>query len=91
MATLRQRPTASNSPSPAPPAARPSLSRTQTGDQTPTYSIPEDEMFSELFSGLGLLDLLVVVDAHLELWTRGIRKTSVEWKCVLPLWVGEGS
>ena len=48
-------------------------------------------MFSELFSGLGLLDLLVVVDAHLELWTRGIRKTSVEWKCVLPLWVGEGS
>lgn len=40
-------------------------------------------MFSELFSGLGLLDLLVVVDAHLELWTRGIRKTSVEWKCVL--------
>lgn len=66
----------------SPPASPPHLTRSFTED-TLSYSIPHDEL-SDLFSGLNLLDLLVMVQAHIELWSRGLRRTSSGWKWVPP-------
>jgi hypothetical protein len=56
---------------------RPPLSRATTGDSTPSFELSDEDL---LFSGLSLLDLLVLLDAHLELWTRGLRRKSVHLK-----------
>ncbi|KAK4701866.1 hypothetical protein P7C70_g4364, partial [Phenoliferia sp. Uapishka_3] len=95
MSSLRQRPitstslpadlpsssTSSSTPplttegqSSTPPLATPSVA---TGESTPYFISDQDDPF---FSGLSLLDLLVVVDAHLELWTRGLRKSAVTFR-----------
>lgn len=62
---------------PTPPSP-PHLARSFTED-TISYSIPDDEL-SDLFSGLNLLDLLVMIEAHFELWSRGLRRKSSGWK-----------
>lgn len=64
-----------------PTSARPSLTRSSTnstsaGEATPSLS--EYDSFED--SGNTLLELLVVLDAHLELWSRGLRKTSYKWR-----------
>ncbi|SCZ88550.1 BZ3500_MvSof-1268-A1-R1_Chr2-1g04484 [Microbotryum saponariae] len=57
---------------------RPTLSRSTTNDSpTASFELSDDE---PIFSGLPLLDLFVLVDAHLELWTRGIRRKSADWR-----------
>ncbi|KDE08942.1 hypothetical protein, variant [Microbotryum lychnidis-dioicae p1A1 Lamole] len=57
---------------------RPTLSRSATNDSpTASFELSDDE---PIFSGLPLLDLFVLVDAHLELWTRGIRRKSADWR-----------
>lgn len=63
-------------PTPPSPPSRPSLSRTQTGDLPHTFDLSNDE---PLFS-MPLLDMLVVVDAHLELWTRSLRRKAAPWR-----------
>ncbi|KAM0754855.1 hypothetical protein T439DRAFT_321909 [Meredithblackwellia eburnea MCA 4105] len=73
--TLRRRTTAdSGSTATAQEATTTTTTPETSGDRTP-YSLSED-----VFSGLSLIDLLVVVDAHLDLWTRGIRKQTHSWK-----------
>lgn len=67
------------------PTLRPSNpthhANSQSGSSTPTatYSLNDDD-FPPL---LGVLDFLVLLDAHLELATRGLRKKSDRWKRVL--------
>ncbi|GAA5909656.1 hypothetical protein JCM6882_008456 [Rhodosporidiobolus microsporus] len=72
------------SPGPLPntPPLRPTFSRSSTdsgGSATgsPRFDPPDDD---PLFSGLSLLELLNVFDAHLELFTRPLRRKSVSWK-----------
>lgn len=78
-ATLRQRAvttTATESPpstTPPSPPTRPTLSRQSTG--TFDLANANDEAFS-----LPLLDLLVIIDSHLELWTRSLRQKAAPWK-----------
>lgn len=87
MGSLRKRspPTAVTLPSSGPEVAttptRPSLARSSTnstsaGEATPSLS--EYDSFED--SGNTFLELLVVLDAHLELWSRGLRKTSYKWR-----------
>ncbi|KAL8287418.1 hypothetical protein RQP46_003276 [Phenoliferia psychrophenolica] len=45
-----------------------------TGEHTPAFDISEEDPWAAMG---GLSDLLIVVDAHLELWTRGLRKRAV--------------
>lgn len=83
----------SSPPSPAleplTPPFRPAFSRTNSTNggsssssssstsNSPRFDLPEDD---PLFSGLSLLDLLNVLDAHIELLTRPLRRKSVSWK-----------
>ncbi|GAA5935340.1 hypothetical protein JCM3775_006246 [Rhodotorula graminis] len=76
----------SSPPSPTgTPPFPPTLSRRSTGsgDSTssgtgsPRFEIHDDD---PLFSGLSLLDFLNVLDAHLEVWTRPLRRKSVTWR-----------
>ncbi|GEM07189.1 hypothetical protein Rt10032_c02g1206 [Rhodotorula toruloides] len=88
--------TSSVPPSPAleplTPPFRPTFSRTSSTNggsssftsssssstsNSPRFDLPEDD---PLFSGLSLLDLLNVLDAHIELLTRPLRRKSVSWK-----------
>ncbi|BGP16279.1 hypothetical protein JCM10213_007724 [Rhodosporidiobolus nylandii] len=75
-------PPSSNSGDPSPPM-RPTFSRTSTassssgGQGSPRFDLPDDD---PLFSGLSLLDMLNVFDAHLELLTRPLRRKSVSWR-----------
>ncbi|GJN90496.1 hypothetical protein Rhopal_003507-T1 [Rhodotorula paludigena] len=68
---------------PVTPPFRPVFSRrsTDSGSSTtspsPRFEIPDDD---PLFSGLSLLDLLNVFDAHIELLTRPLRRKSSTWK-----------
>lgn len=93
--TLRHRtasaPVASSShsalPSDTSATPRPPLSRSASqrdGTQTPTPAWMDDGT-ADLFDGMGLLDMLLALDAHIELWTRGIRKNAVSWRCVIAL------
>ncbi|ORY81805.1 hypothetical protein BCR35DRAFT_303964 [Leucosporidium creatinivorum] len=68
--------TTESPPTPPSPTSRPSLSRTQTGDLPHSFDLANDE---PLFS-MPLLDLLVMVDAHLELWTRSLRRKAAPWR-----------
>ncbi|KAI5477752.1 protein of DUF2838 family [Pseudohyphozyma bogoriensis] len=86
--TLRHRSTSTSSD----PAVNPLMSSTPSATATPASAsgggdsppspaaTPFNVRQDDLFSGMGLLDLLVMVDAHLELWTRGIRKGAVSWR-----------
>ncbi|GAA5984263.1 hypothetical protein JCM10908_006115 [Rhodotorula pacifica] len=47
-----------------------------TGTGSPQFELPDDD----LLSGLSLLDFLNVLDAHLELLTRPLRRKSVTWR-----------
>lgn len=74
------------SPSGTPPFP-PILSRRSTGSGESTSSLsgtgsPRFEIHDDdpLFSGLSLLDFLNVLDAHLEVWTRPLRRKSVTWR-----------
>ncbi|GAA6013892.1 hypothetical protein JCM10207_008225 [Rhodosporidiobolus poonsookiae] len=69
---------------PISPYLRPTLSRSSTasdgsssGTGSPRFDLPDDD---PLFSGLSLLDLFNVFDAHLELLTRPLRRKSVSWR-----------
>lgn len=68
---------------PVTPPFRPVFSRTNssgsstgTGSGSPQFDLPDDD----LLSGLSLLDFLNVLDAHLELLTRPLRRKSVTWR-----------
>ncbi|GAA6053798.1 hypothetical protein JCM3770_003041 [Rhodotorula araucariae] len=71
---------------PSTPPFMPTLSRRSTGSGestsssgtgSPRFEIHDDD---PLFSGLSLLDFLNVLDAHLEVWTRPLRRKSVTWR-----------
>lgn len=71
---------------PVTPPFRPVFSRTNSSGDTnsngtsgtgsPQFDLPDDD----LLSGLSLLDFLNVLDAHLELLTRPLRRKSVTWR-----------
>lgn len=71
---------------PVTPPFRPVFSRTNssayassgssTGTGSPQFDLPDDD----LLSGLSLLDFLNILDAHLELLTRPLRRKSVSWR-----------
>lgn len=65
-------PTHSASPSPS-PSPRPGLSRTNSV----SYFTAEAD---DSFTGLTLLDALVVLDSHLDLASRNLKKKGLEWK-----------
>ncbi|BGP40119.1 hypothetical protein JCM10450v2_004096 [Rhodotorula kratochvilovae] len=52
-------------------------STSSSGTGSPRFEIHDDD---PLFSGLSLLDFLNVLDAHLEVWTRPLRRKSVTWR-----------
>ncbi|GAA6034046.1 hypothetical protein JCM8097_000665 [Rhodosporidiobolus ruineniae] len=61
------------------PDLHPTLSRTSTDSgysstNSPRFDLPDEG------SGFSLLDTLAVLDAHLELFTRPLRRKSVSWK-----------
>ncbi|GAA5820310.1 hypothetical protein JCM11251_005567 [Rhodosporidiobolus azoricus] len=65
---------------PVTPPFRPTFSRSSTestSSGSPRFDLPEDEFFP---SGFSLLELLNVFDAHLELFTRPLRRKSVTWR-----------
>lgn len=60
---------------------RPTLSRTSTDSNGTSSSSSRFEISEEdPFSAFSLLDFINVVDAHLDLWTRPLRRKSVSWK-----------
>ncbi|GAA5868142.1 hypothetical protein JCM3774_001034 [Rhodotorula dairenensis] len=73
---------------PVTPPFRPVFSRTNSsaygggssgsssGTGSPQFDLPDDD----LLSGLSLLDFLNILDAHLELLTRPLRRKSVSWR-----------
>lgn len=69
---------------PITPPFRPVFSRTNSstygGSSTGTGSPQFDLSDEDLLSGLSLLDFLNVLDAHLELLTRPLRRKSVTWR-----------
>ncbi|KWU47155.1 hypothetical protein RHOSPDRAFT_31293 [Rhodotorula sp. JG-1b] len=69
---------------PVTPPFRPVFSRTNSstygGSSTGTGSPQFDLSDEDLLSGLSLLDFLNVLDAHLELLTRPLRRKSVTWR-----------
>lgn len=56
---------------------RPTLSRSSTQDNPTPFHLSDQD---DIFSGLGLLDLINLIEAHLELWMRPFRKKSTQWK-----------
>ncbi|GAA5880397.1 hypothetical protein JCM16303_003927 [Sporobolomyces ruberrimus] len=68
-----------DSPSSGP--IRPTLSRTSTDSNGTSSSSSRFEISEEdPFSAFSLLDFINVLDAHLDLWTRPLRRKSVSWK-----------
>ncbi|GAA5982742.1 hypothetical protein JCM5350_006233 [Sporobolomyces pararoseus] len=66
---------------PTTPPVRPTLSRTSTDSNGTSSSSSRFEISEEdPFAAFSLLDVLNVLDAHWDLWTRPLRRKSVSWK-----------